>query len=188
VHEHYRGRPPIVASLPGLVHAEHVLERLTGKVPRSVVFATGANPLAITQPTERLGDVLLVMTREDFSAVPVVDNKGRFVALLTNDDIVHWLAEYLEEHGIVEEAPVSDVMHRAGPDFTFVARDIPQRDAGRIFHRSAVESGAALMAMLITSSGKAHEPSLGILTPWGLPRLTPAPFGDPSETESVVNG
>jgi hypothetical protein len=30
------------------------------------------------------------------------------------------------------------------------------------------------MAMLITMTGKQHEPLLGILTPWDLPALTPA--------------
>jgi CBS domain-containing protein len=181
VHEIYRGRPPIAASLPGLVRAEHLLERLTGAIPRVDVLARGANSVTVTRPTVGLGEALAVMTREDFSALPVVDDDGRFVALLTNDDIVHWLGHHLDEHGIVEEVPVADVMHAAGPDFTFVARDMPQRDARRIFHRSADESGVPLMAMLITKSGRAQEPLLGILTPWDLPQLTPAPF----ETEEL---
>lgn len=176
VHKNSRGRPPIAASLPGLVRAEHLLERLTGTVPRVAALAGGANSVTVTHPTARLGEVLAVMAREDFSAVPVVDDADRFVALLTNDDVVHWLGEHLGQHGIVEESPVADVMHAAGPDFTFVARDMPQRDARRIFHRNADENGAPLMAMLITMTGKVHEPLLGILTPWNLPQLTPAPF------------
>lgn len=184
VHENYRGRPPIAASLPGLVRAEHLLEKLAGTIPRIDVFAKGANSVTVTRPAHRLGEVLAVMTREDFSALPVVDDEGRFIALLTSDDVVHWLAEHLEEHGIVEEAPVSELMHSAGPDFTFVPRDMPQRDARRIFHRSADENGAPLMAMLITMTGKAHEPLLGILTPWDLPRLTPAPFDTEATSEA----
>ncbi len=176
VHENYRGRPPVSTSLPGLVRTEHLLEKLTGTIPRLDVFAKGANSVTVTRPRQPLGEVLAVMTHEDFSAVPVVDDEGRFIALLTSDDVVHWLAEHLEEHGIVEDVAVSELMHSAGPDFTFVARDMPQRDARRIFHRSADTNGAPLTAMLITMTGKAHEPLLGILTPWDLPQLTPAPF------------
>jgi CBS domain-containing protein len=176
VHEHYRGRPPIAASLPGLVRVEHLLEQLTGEIPRISVLAKGAHSVTTARPTDRLSEVLAVMREKDFSAVPVVDDEDRLVALLTNDDVVHWLADHLGEHGIVEEVPVSEVMHAGGPDFTFVPRDLPQRDARRIFHRSADEQGAPLMAMLVTKSGHAHEPLLGILTPWDLPQLTPAPF------------
>jgi CBS domain-containing protein len=176
VHENYRGRPPLAAALPGLVRAEHLLERLTGTIARIDVFDKGAHSVTVARPTQRLGEALGVMTREDFSALPVVDYAGRFVALLTSDDVVHWLAEHLGEDGIVEEVPVADVMHSAGPDFTFVPRNMPQRDARRIFQRSADDNGAPLMAMLITMTGKAHEPLLGILTPWDLPTLTPAPF------------
>ncbi len=175
VHESYQGRPPLCASLPGLVHVEHLLERFTGVIPRVAVFANGANSVTTTRPNQRLGEVLTVMRERDFSAVPVVDEDDRFIALLTNDDVVHWLADHLSEHGIVEEVPVADVMHAGGPDFTFVARDMPQRDARRLFQRSADEQGAPLMAMMVTMTGKPHEPLLGILTPWDLPQLTPAP-------------
>jgi CBS domain-containing protein len=144
-------------------------------VVRSMTCANGANSVTTTRPNQRLGEVLEVMREKDFSAVPVVDEDDRFIALLTNDDIVHWLADHLSEHGIVEEVPVADVMHAGGPDFTFVARDMPQRDARRLFQRSADEQGAPLMAMMVTMTGKPHEPLLGILTPWDLPQLTPAP-------------
>jgi hypothetical protein len=116
------------------------------------------------------------MARKDYGAPPVVDDEQRFIAPLTNDDVVYWLPKHLGEHGVVEGVPVADAMHRAGPDFTFVSRDTPQRDLRRIFHRSADENGVPLMAMLITTTGNAHEPLLGILALWHLPRLTLAPF------------
>ena len=178
VHEHYRGRPPITASLPGLVFAEQTLEKLAGDIPRVAVFAEGAKTVTTARPHDRLGEVLAVMRREDFSAVPIVDDEGRFMALLTNDDVVHWLAEHLGADGLgmVEDLPVNQVMHAGGPDFEFVPRDLPQREARRIFRRSADDNGAPLMAMLVTMTGKQHEPLLGILTPWDLPALTPSPF------------
>jgi CBS domain-containing protein len=176
VHEYYQGRPPIAASLPGLVFAEQILEKLAGTIARVDVFAKGPNTVTTARPADRLGEVLAVMRREDYSAVPVVDGDGCFMALLTNDDVVHWLAAHLGADGIgmVEDLPVNQVMHAGGPDFEFVPRSLPQREARRIFQRSADENGAPLMAMLITMTGKQHEPLLGILTPWDLPALTPA--------------
>jgi CBS domain-containing protein len=191
VHEHYRGRPPISASLPGLVRVEHLLEQYTGTIPRVSLLAKDRKSVTTTRPTARLGEALAVMREKDYSSLPVVDDHDRFIALLTNDDVVHWLADHLSEHGIVEEVPVAQVMHAGGPDVTFVPRDLPQRDARRIFQRSVDDHGAPLMAMLITMTGHAHEPLLGILTPWDLPQLTPAPFdarhaADESEVTTTV--
>ena len=176
-HKVYEGRPPVEVSLNGLRLAEHLLERYTGKVPTLAQFDTGARSVFTTRPGERLGAVLTVMRTEDYSAVPVVDDEDRCIALLTNGDVVHWLAGHFGDGpgGIVEDVEVSAVMHEGGPDFAFIGRGRPQRDARRLFQRSADEHGAPLMALLITMTGTPNEPLLGILTPWDLPYLTPAP-------------
>lgn len=189
VHESYQGRPPAAASLPGLVQAEQLLEKLTGRVPRlSDLGIASAKSVTTTRPTTSLSDALMVMVERDFSAIPVVDESNRFIALMTDDDIVHWLAGHLDEHGavIIEDTLVAEVMHAAGPDYTFVPRDLPQRDARRIFQRHTDASGAPLMAMLITMKGNESEPLLGILTPWDLPRLSPA-VPDPTATVETVD-
>jgi CBS domain-containing protein len=179
-HENRTGRPPISATLPGVVRAEQLGEEVIGEpIARLSAFCTKPPMVATVSPEASLGDAVMLMAERDFTSMPVVDEGGCFVALLTTQDIAHWLGKHLGRDGIVENVEVNEVMHLAGDDYLFVPWDLPQREARRRFVDHNVRTGSPLMAMLVTKAGSASEPLLGIVTPWDLPYLTPPVF-DPS--------
>jgi CBS domain-containing protein len=176
-HENQAGRPPISATLPGVVRAEQLGEEVLGEpVARLATFCPKPPTVVTTTGDAQLGEVVAMMAEQDFTSVPVVDDEGRCVALLTTQDIAHWLGRHLGRDGIVENTSVAEVMHLAGDDYVFVPRNLPQREARRRFVDHSQRTGAPLMAMLVTMNGSASEPLLGIVTPWDLPYLTPPVF------------
>jgi predicted transcriptional regulator len=50
------------------------------------------------------------MYRNDFSQIPVYNDK-RYLGLLTTNTVARWLADQLERHdGLAEDAPIRDVL------------------------------------------------------------------------------
>jgi CBS-domain-containing membrane protein len=173
-HENRTGRPPIAATLPGVVRAEQLGEKLRGEpLARLDTFAPAPPSVVTVTPETSLGDAVTLMATNDFTSLPVVDTTSRCIALLSTQDVAHWLGHHLGKDGIVENTTVEHVMHLAGDDFVFVSRDLPQREARRRFVDHTQRTGAPLMALLITKQGTEREPLLGIVTPWDLPYLTP---------------
>lgn len=176
-HENRSGRPPISATLTGVVRAEQLGEEVLGEpVARLASFCPKPPTVVTTTPEASLGEAVALMADRDFTSMPVVDEEGRCVALLSTQDIAHWLGRHLDRDGIVENTSVTEVMHLAGDDYIFVPRNLPQREARRRFVDHSQRTGAPLMAMLVTMTGSASEPLLGIVTPWDLPYLTPPVF------------
>ncbi len=67
-------------------------------------------PVSVAAPEEAVGAVAQVMRDGDFSQIPVYD-QTRFVRLLTAETVTRWLAAMLADGvGLVEEAPVADVL------------------------------------------------------------------------------
>lgn len=176
-HENRAGRPPIAATLTGVVRAEQLGEEVLGEpVARLAAFCPKPPTVVTTTGDAQLGEVVAMMAERDFTSVPVVDGGDRCVALLSTQDIAHWLGRHLDRDGIVENTSVAEVMHLVGDDYVFVPRNLPQREARRRFVDHSQRTGAPLMAMLVTMTGSASEPLLGIVTPWDLPYLTPPVF------------
>jgi CBS domain-containing protein len=174
-HENRIGRPPIAATLAGVVRAEQLGEKLRGEaLARLDTFAPTPPSVVTVEPVTSLGDAVTIMATNDFTSLPVVDPGSRCIALLSTHDVAHWLGHHLGQDGIVENTTVEHVMHLAGDDFVFVPRNLPQREARRCFVDHTQRTGAPLMALLITKQGTEREPLLGIVTPWDLPYLTPA--------------
>lgn len=168
------GRPVARATLPAIVRAEQLFERLVGEpLARMDSFSRSRAEVTTVQPDTLIGAAAAEMAQHDFSALPVVDEEDRVVALLTGQDIAHWLGEHLNELGMIEDIPVRDVMNLADDDYAFAPRDLPQREARRRFVDHLEDRGVPLMALLITYRGTPKEPLLGIVTPWDLPYLTP---------------
>jgi CBS-domain-containing membrane protein len=173
-HENRLGRPPVTATLPGVVRAEQLGEQLRGEpLARLDSFAPSPPSVETVMPRTALGEAVTIMAKRDFTSLPVVDETERCIALLSTHDVAHWLGHHLGVDGIVENTTVENVMHLAGDDFAFVPRDLPQREARRRFVDHTQRTGAPLMALLITKQGTEREPLLGIVTPWDLPYLTP---------------
>lgn len=185
-HENRTGRPPVKATLAGVVRAEQLGEKVLGApVARLSAYCPKPPTIITTSPEASLGEAVAMMAERDFTSVPVVGDEGRCVALLTTQDIAHWLGRHLDRDGIVENTSVAEVMHLAGDDYVFVPRNLPQREARRRFVDHSQRTGAPLMAMLVTITGSASEPLLGIVTPWDLPYLTPPVFALPLVGEQI---
>ena len=170
-HRTFGGQRPIVATAEGAVLAEQLLEQLGGPIPRIQQLAGRRNEVTTIAPDSTVRDAIQLMREHDYTCLPVVDATTGFHGLLSSHDLLLWIGGGLRDIGLVEDTLVGAVAREGGIDFHFVPRDLPQQDARRAFLTHADEHHQPLAALLITMTGKQHEPLLGILTPWDLPGL-----------------
>jgi CBS domain-containing protein len=133
-------------------------------------------PIQEATSDEPVGAVAQVMRAGDFSQVPVYE-QDRFVGLLTAETVTRWLAAMLADGvGLVEEAPVREVLeHTEDPAHhcAFIARTASAFDALDAFdHHSA--HGWSLDAIVITDGGGRDQRPLGIITTFDIPALLSA--------------
>jgi hypothetical protein len=112
------------------------------------------------------------MYRNDFSQMPVYNDK-QYLGLLTTNTVARWLADQLERHdGLAEDAPIRDVLAFA-------------EGVENVFHRprslsvtetvweftTAAANGRPITALILTNSGRPDESPLGIVVAEDLTQL-----------------
>ena len=85
------------------------------------------NPITI-QPHQTLGDARALMSRHRISGIPVVENDGRLLGILTNRDV-----RFAER----PDQPVRELMTR--DDLATVRSDVSQEEARRLLHARRIE-------------------------------------------------
>ena len=128
-------------------------------------------PVETCAPSDSVQLAAQKMIRGDFSQVPVVQ-EGRVVDLLTTETITRWMAVQLGRDGLLEAAPVGEVLRHKENKSTFkmLARGASAFDAIESFD-DALHAGHTYDAILLTQNGKQTESLIGILTPFDIPRL-----------------
>ena len=122
-------------------------------------------------PEDSVQSAALKMVDGEFSQLPVVEG-DRIIDLLTSETITRWMAAQLKRDGLLEAAPVKEVLtHKENKStYTMLGRNATAFDALESFDQ-ALHAGHTYDAILLTNNGKRSERLIGILTPFDIPRL-----------------
>ena len=127
--------------------------------------------------TDPLSVVVEAFRQYGFMRCPVLDEKG-IVGLITAKSFTRWLAvagseeegKYLSLQGALTQ-PVSVFLEFCAPDeYAIVPRGYTLPDVMQMF-QDGVERGKYLQCILVTASGGAQSPLVGIIAPSDLPKL-----------------
>ena len=120
-------------------------------------------------------ETIKIMKEKSYSQVPVVNQKNKFIDLLTNNTISRWIGS-LEDNGggriIMDDTLVGDVLDYGENyySYDFISRKSKLPNVIDKFEK-AQESGNKLEALFITQNGNKNESLLGIITSWDLPEI-----------------
>ena len=176
VHEPGGGHP-IADPYPETVETLQDILALLLSPPRLLALAeasppAGSTAVEICRPSEQIGVAAGRMYAGRFSQLPVYD-EGRFVALLTAETVMRWVADGLQSGtGVVEEAEVREVLRFTdNPDnHRLVPSDETVFDALELFEEY-IARGRTLDAILVTDGGRADGAPRAIVTIYDLPVL-----------------
>jgi len=106
--------------------------------------------------TDLIEDAVTVLADQHVSGLPVVDDEGRFVGVISNSDILEALAEHAEPHQrekVFTRMEVRELMtprpQTIGPEATI--RDAAQRMLYLEVHRLFVEAQGRLVGVISTT-------------------------------------
>jgi IMP dehydrogenase len=113
----------------GVVHKNLTVEEQAGEIHRVKKFESGmvVNPVTIA-PEQTLEDALDLMKFHNISGVPVVENNGKLVGILTNRDV---------RFATNKSQPVSELMTHE--NLVTVENSIDSEDAKRLLHQHRIE-------------------------------------------------
>lgn len=115
------------------------------------------------------------MKKHDYSQMPVVDEDGVFIELLTNNTVARWIGD-LDDYGggrlIMDNTKIEDILDYTEEDEVceFIAKD-SKLDNLIEKHESIIKQGNKVNAFLITDNGNRDETLLGIITGWDIPEI-----------------
>ncbi|MEL6568592.1 MAG: IMP dehydrogenase [Pseudomonadota bacterium] len=112
----------------GVIHRNLSVEEQAGQVTQVKKFESGIvmNPVTIS-PTATLGELRELKSRTGFSGIPVVEESGKVVGIITNRD-----TRFVED----ESETVASLMSR---EVISVRMDTPIEDARRLLHEYRIE-------------------------------------------------
>ncbi|MFW6229887.1 MAG: CBS domain-containing protein, partial [Halanaerobium sp.] len=115
------------------------------------------------------------MKKHDYTQIPVVDQKGKYIELLTTNTIIRWMGDLETEQGgklIFEDAQIKEVLKYAEEDEVceFISKD-SKLDILIDKHESIIKEGNKIDAFLITENGQKDEVLQGIITDWEIPEI-----------------
>jgi predicted transcriptional regulator len=115
------------------------------------------------------------MKKHDYDQIPVVDQNGKYIELLTTNTIIRWMGDLKSDQGgklIVEDAQIKEVLKYAEADEVceFISKD-SKLDILIDKHESIIKAGNKIDAFLITENGHQDEVLQGIITDWEIPEI-----------------
>lgn len=171
---YYHGRPIADPVEPVVTEIERLRALLLN--PPTVLSVLGTQIIKSVKPNDDLGVALAYVKRFDFSQLPVYDDAGACLGLLTTNAIARWLADQLTiNEGLAATASVLEVMKFTEPHeiARFVPRTIVAFDAIRLLSEGGV-SGGPVSALIVTQTGKANERPMAIAVGADFSRLSAA--------------
>jgi len=151
---------------------EEILEKVIDS-PKIIDFIDD-NLMVIKEDTSII-ETIRDMKKYDYSQIPVVDQEGKYVELLTSNTIIRWMADVnLDQNGsfIISDAEIKEVLKYAEADEVceFISKD-SKLDILIDKHESIIKAGNKIDAFLITENGKKDEILLGIISSWEIPEI-----------------
>ncbi len=112
----------------GILHRNMTVEQQAEEVRQVKKFESGmvVNPVTI-QPHQPLSDAFELMTRHKISGIPVVEETGKLVGIITNRDV---------RFATVMDQPVSELMTR---ELVTVKENVGTDEAKRLLHQHRIE-------------------------------------------------
>ncbi|KCZ51715.1 IMP dehydrogenase [Hyphomonas pacifica] len=112
----------------GVIHRNFTVEQQAGEVAMVKKYESGVvmNPITIS-PTDSLGELIELKQRTGFSGVPVVDEFGKVVGIITNRD-----TRFAED----KNEKVANLMTR---EVVTVKMDTSNEEARRLLHKHRIE-------------------------------------------------
>ncbi|GIL41584.1 IMP dehydrogenase [Roseiterribacter gracilis] len=113
----------------GVIHRNLSIERQAEEVRRVKRFESGmvVNPITIA-PNAKLSDALQLMSNNGISGIPVVENGGKLVGILTNRDV---------RFASNPDQPVSELMTKE--KLITVRETVDKEEAKRLLHQHRIE-------------------------------------------------
>ncbi len=155
-----------------------LLESIVQQLSHPPIVADFMTPRPFSvRTTDALSVVVDAFHRYGFMRCPVLDEKG-IVGLITAKSIARWLAvagseeegKYLSLQGALTQ-PVSVLLEFCAADeFAIVPRGYTLPDVIQMF-QEGVARGKYLQCILVTASGGAQSPLVGIIAPSDLPKF-----------------
>lgn len=137
--------------------------------PTAQDFGVSRSELTVARPEDRIGDLAVMMKRNGFSHLPILDARGAVIGVFNEAAVfAHLWAE--EETIIGRGMRVQEIMHCCRLDaghteaFDFVGPRTTQ-DA-LIDEFLAISDNTRIGAIFVTASGKRTEPVQRMITPW----------------------
>ncbi len=137
-------------------HIERIAEILS-RPPRAALFAHKA---ACCEAEKSLSDVMALMTRGDYSNVPVLRNRS-VIGVVTNKMIVHALQKNAaaDLNAFIRETPVERILTDAGQYYQIADMQVT---ADRVL--AAFSENRKLAIMILTENGLADGEIAGVVT------------------------
>lgn len=112
----------------GVIHRNFTPEEQAREVEKVKKFESGmvVNPVTIA-PTATLKDALALMEMHHISGIPVVENSGKLVGILTNRDV-----RFADK----KDQPVSELMTK---DLITIRENVSMDEAKRLLHQHRIE-------------------------------------------------
>lgn len=138
-------------------------------------YSIASKPVDICKLDSNLSEIISKMSEKNFTHVPVVDQNGKFVGVISESVIVNWTANCLK--GEVQNLPdtkVSDIASLIKEPINnywiFAAMNTDGFKILRLF-QEYIENNKRLGAIFVTKTGKSSENIMGIITAWDLGRI-----------------
>ncbi len=159
----------VVASDYAVQQIKRVYEELT--TPKSV-WETFKHAVYSCKTSDSLKDVIVTMRNELNTHIPVYDETGKFVEMLSESTIAYRVADEINEKWLHStELTVWDIpLENSNDTFVFVDQEASVYEIEKLFSTNH-EQKKRLWAVFVTSSGDETSPIVWIITAMDLPKL-----------------
>ncbi len=165
---------PVVVTVRSHARLVEIKEGLETPVPISSRYR---KPVTAVGPNASLAEVLTLAYEKEYSQFPVVDERGGFRGLVTENEVTRWLGRQVGRKGTTVDlaaVAVASVLREKESDrkqipiFRFQSLAEPETEVMGLFMRYPM-----LEVVLLTGSGTKASPIEGIVTQWDAARYPP---------------
>jgi CBS domain-containing protein len=134
---------------------------------------------AICKPDDRVRTVAKLMATEDFSQLPVYDDRGLLKGIITTAAIARWLGTHADGEMAQLDTPVHAVMKYEEYPKAFAVFSVTDTvgKALAAFKKSS-DRGEPLYAIVLTEDGRHDSTPKGVITLFDMPQLWSTALGD----------
>ncbi|NLM97578.1 MAG: CBS domain-containing protein [Halanaerobiaceae bacterium] len=146
------------------------IERLLKKPPG--VLPTFKHKVVVLYNHDTVGEAVSIMKKKSYTQIPILDEEGRYLDLLTTNTIVRWLGSSVNHNSRLLETCIDEVLKykESNNVCLFISADYTFFDVLEIFDEYR-NTPKKLEAIIITEKGTPDEDFLGIITGWDLPLI-----------------